>query len=53
MIFELERICEDCIKVLFDLKDCKEISEEELEIHLKTKLSFLKECEENRSCRGV
>lgn len=43
---ELKRLCEDFISVLSDLKSRKEISDEELEIHLKEKVKFLKECEE-------
>ena len=42
---ELKRLCEDFIKVLFDLKNRQEISDEELKSHLKTKLNFLKECD--------
>lgn len=42
---ELQRLCEDFIRILFDLKSREEISDEELEIHLKEKVRFLKERE--------
>lgn len=47
MTFELELkgLCEEFIMVLFELKSRQEISDEELKVHLKTKLNFLKECE--------
>ena len=50
---ELKRLCEDFIKVLFDLKSRQEISDEELKSHLKTKLNFLKECDTEFKCKSI
>ena len=49
MTFELElkSLCEEFIDVLSDLKNRQEISEDELKLHLKTKLKFLKRFEED------
>ena len=48
MTFELElkSLCEEFVNILSELKDRQEISDEELKIHLKTKLNFLKGIEE-------
>ena len=49
MTFELElkSLCEEFINILSDLKKREEISDEELDIHLKKKLKFLKRFEED------
>lgn len=55
MTFELDlkMLCEEFIEVLFDFKSRKEISEEELEIHLRPKLNFIKECERNINGKSI
>lgn len=42
---ELKSLCEEFMEILIDLRDRKEISDEELKLHQKKKLKFLKECE--------